>query len=311
MKTFYSTAAARDFLKRGSAVTIGNFDGVHLGHRALIEDTMDVAAARHLKSVVLSFAPHPAKLLARAASPLLINTREQKVELLSKLGLHALILQKFNSRFAALTPETFVKQRLLRHLNARHVFVGYDFTFGRKREGSVATLTAMGRECGMAVHVIPARLLGSTLVSSTAIRRLVAAGDLRRASELLGRPYFIDGKVVHGRRRGGEMGIHTANLVTANELIPADGVYATFVYFGGKIYKSVSNIGFNPTFGSAVRTVETHIFNFSNKIYGKTLRLLFIERLRAERKFATAADLVEQIRKDSILARDILGKANL
>lgn len=308
MKVFGSTLAAQKYLARGSSVTIGNFDGVHLGHRALIEDAVDVASARRLKSVVLSFEPHPVKILAPAAAPLLINTAAQKTELLGKLGLDALVLQRFDKKFAALSPQSFVRRCLHQHLSARHVFVGYDFTFGRKREGHVEMLMDWGRQLDIAVHIVPARLLGGTLISSTTIRRLVAAGEVAKAATLLARPFFIDGTVVHGENRGGELGIHTANLATANELLPADGVYATWVHFAGRLFKSVTNIGFNPTFGNEKRSCETHIFHFDRKIYGKKLRLLFVERIREERKFPSQQALVDQIRKDIIKARDILGK---
>lgn len=308
MKTFSSTSAARDFLKRGSCVTIGNFDGVHMGHRALLADTIKVAEDKKLKSVVLSFEPHPVRFLSPKAAPPLINTRAQKIELIKKLGIDALILQKFDARFAAVSPRAFIEKKLVHDLHARHVFVGYDFTFGSKRQGNTDILTKIGDENKVAVHVIPARLLEKTLVSSTTIRHCIAQGDMQTACTLLGRPFFIDGTVVHGEKRGGELGIHTANINPDNEIIPLDGVYATFVFFAGKLYESVTNIGFNPTFGNENRRIETHIFGFDRKIYNKKLRLLFVERLRGEKKFKNPQELVAQIRKDIVMTRDILKK---
>lgn len=308
MKVFHTTQQACAFLARGAAVTIGNFDGVHLGHCAILANLTAVAAAKRLKSVVLTFDPHPVKVLAPALAPPQINTREQKIELLAKLGLDVVVMQRFDLRFARVTPQAFFTRYLLAHLNARYISVGYDFTFGAGRQGTIETLERLGSTHDVQIHIVDAKMQGKMLVSSTVIRKLLSDGDVKTAESLLMRPFFIDGRVVHGQKRGGELGLHTANLKSANELLPRDGVYATLVRFGEHVYKSVSNIGFNPTFGNQERSVETHIFHFDKAIYGKSLRLMFIDRLRDEIKFESKQDLIAQIQKDIAKARRILAR---
>jgi riboflavin kinase/FMN adenylyltransferase len=246
------------------------------------------------------------QVLAPAIAPAQINTHGQKIELLAKLGLNATVAQKFDLRFARITPEAFFTCHLLTHLNARYISVGYDFTFGAKRQGTIETLERLGHQHGVQIHIVDAKMRGKMLVSSTIVRKLIGEGDVRGAKTLLTQPFFIDGRVVRGHRRGGELGIHTANLKTDNELLPRDGVYATLVEVSKRVYKSVTNIGFNPTFDNRERSVETHIFHFDRDIYGRPLRLMFIERLRDEIKFGSKQDLIAQIQKDCATARRIL-----
>lgn len=295
---FHSTAQASEFLKTGAVVAIGNYDGVHLGHQEILRKTIAAARARKLKSVVLTFNPHPVKMLSPHVAPKLITTEAQKVELLLALGFDAVVLQPFDHNFARLKPERFFTEHLIKNLCARFVLVGYDFTFGEKRSGTIETLEMLAKKNTIDVEIISAKMDDATLVSSTLIRKLVSEGDVVLARELLTRPFFIDGTVVHGHKRGAALGIHTANLTTANELLPGDGVYATLVVFAGKTFESVSNIGFNPTFNNTERSIEAHLFDFDTEIYGKNVRLIFVKKLRDEIKFVSPEALVMQIGKD-------------
>jgi riboflavin kinase/FMN adenylyltransferase len=306
LRLFHDTADAKAFLRQGSALTIGNYDGLHIGHRSLLTDVFFTARKRGLKSVLLTFDPHPVKVLAPSLAPLLINTLEQKIELVEKLGIDVLIIQKFNRRFASESPETFFKKRLLRDLNAKHITVGYDFTFGAGRQGTIETLEILGYQNNIDINIIDAKLQNRLLASSTVIRKLIANGDIKRTARLLDRPFFIDGKVIHGHARGAALGIRTANLATENKCLPKDGVYATLIRLGDKVLQGVTNIGFNPTFDDKVRSIETHIFDFSKSLYRKRLRLLFIDRLRDEKKFADGSALVKQIKKDIVKSKQIL-----
>lgn len=306
MKIFRTTSLAKTFLQSGSVITIGNFDGIHLGHSELIKKTRALAKNHRLKSGLLTFSPHPVKILAPEVAPDEINTERQKIEILSKTGLDFCVLQKFTKKLAKLTAKKFFAKYLVHELNAKHIVVGYDFTFGNKRMGTIETLEALGKENQVGIHAIDAKMSGSTLVSSSLIRKLVRSGNVGLANKLLTHSFFIDGNVIKGHNRGVALGLHTANLKTDNALIPADGVYATVVIIKHKTYKSVTNIGFNPTFDNAERSIETHIFDFDQKIYGEPLRLVFVKRLRDEIRFATPAALMKQIQIDIVEAKRCL-----
>jgi riboflavin kinase/FMN adenylyltransferase len=305
-EVFSSTHEARDFLKHGSVVTIGNYDGVHFGHRQILKTLRKRAHDQKLKSVVLTFEPHPVTLLSPSVAPKRLNTREQKVELLSELGVDAVILQNFDLSFSKRTPEDFFQTNLIQDLQTKLILVGHDFTFGAKRKGTIETLEILAYAAKIGVEIVSAQFKDKTLVSSTLIRKLVSEGNVTLAEHLLERPYFIDGTVVHGHKRGTALGIHTANLNSQNELLPLDGVYATLVEFKGKIYDSATNIGHNPTFHNVERSVETHLFSFAEEIYGKNLRLFFIERLRGEIQFASPEALIKQIQKDIVTTQSVL-----
>lgn len=306
LKKFNGTKEASRFLKSGCVLAIGNYDGVHFGHRHILKHIVKKARQHKLKSVLLTFEPHPVKILSPDVSPSLINTLEQKLELLQSVGLDAVVVQKFDLTFAKITPESFFKNHLLKNLHAKSIAVGYDFTFGAKRSGTIETLEMLCYEHHVDLEIVAAKMLDDTLVSSTLIRKLIARGDVALANKLLERNFFIDGHIVTGHHRGTELGIHTANLETKNELIPLDGVYATRLRVGKKIFDSVSNIGFNPTFNNQKRSIETHIFDFDRKIYDQSVRLYFVDRLRDEIKFANAGALVKQIQKDISHAKKIL-----
>lgn len=303
---FHSTSEAKKFLKQGSCVAIGNYDGFHFGHQAIAKSLVQKAQGKKLKSVLLTFEPHPVKLLAPEVAPPLINTLAQKLELISDFGLDAIVVQKFDQKFSKIKPEDFFKKYLIGDLNARFVTVGHDFTFGEKRSGTIETLELLAQKNHIEAKIVDAKMLANTLVSSSLIRKLIKDGKVKLASKMLTRPFFIDGTVVHGHNRGTALGLHTANMTTTNELIPSDGVYASFVRLNGKTFASVTNIGFNPTFDNQARSIESHIFNFNQNIYDKNIRLFFIEKIREEIKFATPTALVQQIEKDIATAKKIL-----
>ena len=287
-------------------MTIGNFDGVHVGHQHILKRLVSAAAKKNLKSVVLTFSPHPIQFLVPQIAPKLISTIEQKLELLFSFEVDCVVLQKFDATFAKISPEDFFKIHLLRNLSTRFIKVGHDFTFGEKRRGTTETLEHLAKKNQVDVSIISAQMVDNMLVSSTLVRKLIASGELSMAGKLLGRAFFIDGNVVRGQQRGGSLGIHTANLTTQNELLPADGVYATVIEVNGKKWQGATNIGFNPTFGNTARSIEAHLFDFDGDLYGQNLRVHFMQKLRDETKFASPEALVKQIVKDIVLAKRIL-----
>jgi riboflavin kinase/FMN adenylyltransferase len=257
-------------------------------------------------SVAYTFHPHPVKVLASASAPLMLNTLEQRLELIAECGIDAAVVEPFDLKFAHLKAEEWFEKILMKNLNAFGIVAGYDFTFGTHRSGTSETLERLCREHGLVCRILEARMVGDTLISSSRIRDFVRKGSMDLAGELLGRPYFIDGQVVAGAGRGAQLGIRTANLKTENELIPAGGVYATWTRIGKRKYRSVTNIGMNPTFGGTTQTIETHLLRFRGNLYGKKLRLQFVERLRAERSFSGPSELLQQIKKDIEKAEKIL-----
>ncbi len=307
MKTFSDTSAATALMKIGSVVVIGNFDGVHFGHQQILKAAKAFAAKHKLKLCVLSFEPHPVKILAPQIAPVSLQTPKQKLECLKDCDVDIVVLQKFDMPFSQISPVVFFNNHLLKNLNAKAIFVGYDFTFGKKRSGTTETLEQLAKEHHVTVHVTSAQMQGNVLVSSTLIRKLLVSGDLKDATRYLTRPYCIDGSVAHGFKRGTALGIHTANLNSENELALSDGVYATRVEFKNKNYNSVTNIGLNPTFENTTRSIETHIFDFDQEIYDQKLRLHFVQKLREEIKFANVQALLKQIEKDIVQAKKILG----
>jgi riboflavin kinase / FMN adenylyltransferase len=307
MKVFKNINKAKEFCKKGSAIAIGNYDGFHFGHQAIIKELIKKAKKEKLRAVLLTFEPHPAEILAPQAALKLISTFDQKVELLKPSGLDAAIFHPFDKKFALTTPQQFFTHHLKTHLKAKHIYVGHDFTFGDKRSGNIETLERFGKEHGVCVNIIKAKLRDNMLVSSSLIRKLIKEGNLTIAQKLLTRDYYIDGTVIHGHSRGTALGVHTANLNTDNMLLPQDGVYATRTRVGKKTYNSVTNIGFNPTFENKDRSIETHILNFDRDIYEKNMRLYFVAKIRNEIRFATTEALVKQIGKDVEMAEKLLG----
>jgi riboflavin kinase/FMN adenylyltransferase len=306
----------------GTAVTIGAYDGVHLGHRALLRELSGLAAARGLSTVVVTFDRHPAAVVRPASAPRQLTDLEQKLELLADCGIDRTLVIAFDRERANESPEDFVKEVLVNTLGARLVVVGEDFHFGHGRKGNVALLTALGRDYGF--EVIGAGLTGarstddrtesgaSVPVSSTRIRTLVAAGDVVGAARLLGRPHEVRGIVVHGDGRGGpELGFPTANLMIDDDIaLPADGIYAGyFTRPDGRVYPAAISVGRRPTFyeaGTAAVLVEAYLLHFEGDLYGELSRVSFVARLRDEEQFDSVDALIAQMHQDAAEAERVL-----
>ncbi len=292
---------------QGAFITVGNFDGVHLGHRQILQELIREAARAGRKALLVTFDPHPKMILHPERRPFyLLTTLEEKLILLEELGLDAVILISFSLDYAGTTAESFIVDFLWRDLQVRKLFIGHDYKFGRKKEGNADVLTAYGKRLGFEVSVIDAVAAGDNIVSSTKIRESILAGDVRKATALLGRPYNVSGAVVKGKGRGASLGFPTANIEPEKELLPARGVYAALVKLAGASYRAVLNIGINPTFGESSLTLEVHLLNFHGDLYGKLLDVQFIERLREERKFSGPEELIGQMIKDREAAQEIL-----
>jgi riboflavin kinase/FMN adenylyltransferase len=292
---------------RGAVVTIGNFDGVHLGHRHIFNTLVAEAGRAGCPAIVISFDPHPKSVLHPEKRPFyLITTLEEKIRLITELGIDALILIPFSLDYARTTAESFVWEVLWEGLRIRKILIGHDYTFGRDKRGNEAFLQAQGRVLGFGVEAMGAYRAEGAAVSSTRIRQAILAGNVRLAALLLGRPYNVSGKVVAGHRRGAGLGFPTANLVPDKELIPPSGIYAVRVQLSDRQVPGVLNIGFNPTFDDQKLSIEVHLLDFAGDLYGQALDLLFVERLRDEARFAAPEELVAQIRRDIDRAREIL-----
>jgi len=294
----------------GSCVTIGNFDGVHFGHQKLLARTRDKARSRNLVSVAVTFDPHPLRVLVGPDTPPFITLTPQKLELIASMGLDITLVLQFTRDMAALEPEAFVRTYLMDGMAMRELVIGYDYAFGKGRKGDYDMLAAMGRREGFGVERIGPVMIGDAVVSSTRIRDLVQAGKVFDVRELLGRFYVVRGRVEKGRDRGGRLlGCPTANVRLDDELCPAMGVYAVWAEVDERVHPAVANIGFNPTFGNEVQSVEVHILDFDRDIYDRDMRVHFVQRLRSEKKFDSLDALTAQIRKDIALGRAILEQA--
>ena len=295
---------------KNAVVTIGNFDGVHIGHQALLHTVIEKAHAVGGSAVVMTFDPHPMRVLAPNGHPPLITLKEQKTELIAKAGIDILICIPFDRTFAAIPPRDFIEDLLVGRVGMKALAVGRDYTFGRNREGNLAMLKQWAPELGFEVMVvdwIPPSDNRFARISSTRVRELVMAGDMDGAKKLLGRNYQIRGQVASGRDRGGKLlGFPTANINLQDELSPKQGVYAVTVEYDDRLYEGVANIGYSPTFDDHLFTVEVHILDFDQNIYGDRIRVNFIQRLRGEIKFDSIEALSEQIHCDIEQARNIL-----
>lgn len=297
----------RTLLAQGSCVTLGNFDGVHNGHRKLIARTIAKAEAAHVPSVVITFSPHPLKVLAGNRAPACISSEEQKIELLRTLNADILLLMPFTHELAALSPEEFVRTMLVDTLHVKELVVGYDYSFGKGRSGDFTMLSQLGERYNYGCERIEPVIIDGAVVSSTRIRDMVKSGDVWNVYPLFERFFSMQGVVEHGMKRGGDLlGFPTANLRPSSELVPKGGVYATWVDFEGKRYKGVTNIGCVPTFGNNKQSIETFIMDFKQEIYGKDLEVHFVFRLRDEKKFDDLPSLMAQIHSDVALAEQIL-----
>ena len=291
-------------------LTIGNFDGVHKGHLALFDKVKERAKAIAGQSVVMTFEPHPLKIMRPANGPQLITHTGQKLELIEKAGIDVIVCVSFDREFAAIPARDFVNSILVKKIGIKEIVVGYDYTFGHNREGDINLLREIGNDFGFVVHLVGPIEIDHTLVSSTSIRRLVQEGRLEEARVLLGRDFEVQGTVVKGRNRGGRLlGFPTANLNPHGELLPKTGVYAVKLLIDDVFYNGVTNVGYNPTFGDTGLTVETHVLDYSGELMGKTIKVHFIKRLRDEKTFKTLEELSSQIAHDIARAEEVLREA--
>ncbi|HKK32783.1 MAG TPA: bifunctional riboflavin kinase/FAD synthetase [Desulfomicrobiaceae bacterium] len=291
----------------GSCVTIGNFDGVHKGHQALLSRVRESAEELGLPSVVMTFDPHPLRIFSKAKNPPFITLLDQKLELMEAMGVDYVFCVEFTRELAALDPGEFVRTYLVRALNVRQLVIGYDYAFGKGRQGGYELLRELGRQHGFTVEQLAPVIVGDDIVSSTRIREMVEAGNVWEARPLLGRFYRVAGQVVRGLNRGGRLlGFPTANLQLIDELFPKPGVYAVWAELETGIFPAVANIGFNPTFGNEVLSVEVHLLEYAGDLYDKPLRVHFVQRLRSEKKFSGLEELKEQISRDIALGKAIL-----
>ncbi len=294
----------KNFIK--SAVTIGNFDGVHRGHVELFNRLKEISAAHGLPSVVVTFEPHPLKVLSPNSAPSLITTFDQKIALISDSGVDCLVVVPFTIELSQMSAEDFVLRILCESLGMRHILIGHDYAFGRGREGSYETLELLGLNHGFTLDDLEPIGHGNMIYSSSLVRNQLFSGDMTAVSGILGRYYMISGSVVHGREIGHAIGFPTANISTMNELIPPDGVYAVMALIKGRLVKGACNIGLNPTFEGGSRTIEVFLFDFSDQIYGNEISVYFVQKLRDVMKFPDAASLVKAISNDVDRTRTIL-----
>ena len=293
-------------------LALGNFDGLHRGHTKIIERVRRVAAERGVTSLVLTFDPHPPRIVRPDKAPPLLMTLEQKLEALERAGIHGVAIVNFTAELSRWEPELFVKAVLVDWLRVGEVWVGADFLFGRDRSGNFSLLRTLGAQHGFRVEKIDPVRYKDFVVSSTRVRRLVSEGRVDEAGALLGRHVFIDGTVTRGAGRGRELGVPTANLETRNELVPPHGVYATAVTIDGVVHPGVTNIGLRPTFDDVTHTtIEVHVLGFERDLYGQQIRLGFIQRLRDERRFPDVDALKAQIEADVRHARRLFDRLSV
>jgi len=289
---------------RNAVLTIGNFDGVHRGHLALFNKVKERAKSIRGQSAVMTFEPHPVRIMKPGNGPRLITPTPQKLELIERAGIEVLFCLRFDKKFAAISARDFVKSILVDKISIKELVVGYDYTFGHNREGDISLLREMGDQMGFAVHLVGPVHVDHALVSSTSIRSLIQEGRLEEATVFLGRSYQLQGTVVKGHNRGGRLlGFPTANIKVSDELLPKVGVYAATVIIKGKTYAGVTNIGYNPTFQDAALSVETHVLDYSGDLVGETIRVNFLKRLRDEMTFRSIQELAAQIKEDVLQAR--------
>lgn len=297
---------------KDAAITIGNFDGVHIGHQALLHEVVETADRINGTAVAMTFEPHPMRVLNPEGYPALITLFEQKSELIAAAGIDVLLAVPFTREFSEIPARDFIEELLIGRIGMRAIVVGKDYAFGKHREGSLDTLQGWTEALGFQVHLvdwIQGPKNGGYRISSTKIRKLIEDGRMVQAQRLLGRHYQIRGDVTRGRDRGGKLlGFPTANITLQDELCPKTGVYAVTVETGDQACQGVANIGYSPTFADHLFTVEVHILDFDADIYGQKIRVNFVERLRDEIRFSGIDALSEQIRKDIVQARGILNR---
>jgi len=293
--------------RRPAVVTIGNFDGLHQGHRLILDGVLQRSIELGGQSVLVTFAPHPQQVIRPETAPPLLMTVDQKARLLELLGFDLLLVIPFSREMARRTAGQFVERVLVRSLRAVEVHVGSNFHFGYRKEGNLAFLERMGEQYGFRARGIQEVEAGGAVVSSSRIRTALVEGDVELAGELLGYPFHITGRIVHGAGRGRKLRFPTANLASDGEILPRHGVYLTRFEIKGHTFSGLTNVGVNPTFGKNQISVETYLLDFDGNIYDETARLFFLRRVRDEIRFPDAASLVARIEQDLEVARDYFG----
>jgi len=291
----------------GTCLTIGNFDGVHLAHQKLLARVRERAKALGMLSLAVTFEPHPRQILLGTNDPPRLTAPDVKLELIAAIGIDACLTLPFTRAFAALEPNDFVRDYLVRDLVMRELIIGHDWAFGKGRKGGFTTLAALGAQLGFAVERLSPVLMEDAIVSSTRIRDMLLSGDVWGVRPLLNRFHKVRGAVIHGADRGGKLlGFPTANIQAPDQLLPKGGVYAAWVTHGEQTFGAAANIGTNPTFGTGPLSLEAHIFGPCGDLYGKSIDLHFVQRLRGEKKFSGIEQLKARIAEDASLAKRIL-----
>jgi riboflavin kinase/FMN adenylyltransferase len=297
---------ARLSVKKDTLLTIGVFDGVHLGHKYLISQLKEYARQQNLLSGVITFRQHPQEVLSSQSQLPFLTDLSQRADLLKNEGIEAIIILSFTHELAQLSARQFLSL-LKEYIRMRGLVIGYDFALGRNKEGNTDALRALGQEMGFSLIVVPPIIIDGEVVSSTAIRNALAEGDMNRVQNLIGRPFRLHGSVIPGAGRGMDLGFPTANLdIDTEQALPAEGVYATWTYIDNKACQSVTNIGYRPTFGDSDRTVEVYLLDYHSDLYEHELKIDIVERLRGEKKFNTVEELKKQLTKDVEQGRTIL-----
>ena len=303
MRLFHGTDNAN--ISRPTVLTLGVFDGLHLGHQLIMQTVAERARTIGAVPTVITFEPHPRALLHPESAPPLLQTFDQKIEALGVLGIEQTIVIHFDKNFAQIRAEDFLRAVIVDRLHAREVYLGCGFAFGHGREGNIDLLRTVSQSLGFLADEVPEVRLRGRRVSSSRIRELLQQGQVNLARRMLGRPYGVEGRVVRGAERGVKLGFPTANLHPQNRVIPRNGVYVTATLIDGQWRRSVTNIGTRPTFGSDNESsVETFVMNWSGDLYGDVVRVRFLHRLRAEKKFSSIDELKAQIERDVARAHD-------
>ncbi len=307
MKTYDSyekiTSAAQ-----GAVIAIGSFDGMHRGHQVLLERARALAEQKNVALGLVTFEPHPVKVLAPKLAPPTLMAREDKIEAITDMGFDFALIQNFTPQFAEFSPEKFVQEVLWETMKVSGVVVGYDFSYGKKAAGSAEELQSQLSQKGVEVDIVSPQRLDGLVISSTKIRQFVLDGKMIAAQTLLGRPFRLSGPVVPGDQRGRQIGTPTANIDRAQEITPARGVYAVWALVNGEKHPCVVNVGIRPTFEGDGLTVEAHLLDFKGDLYGQNIAVDFVEKIRPERKFGSKDDLIDQIQKDIASTKKILAK---
>jgi riboflavin kinase / FMN adenylyltransferase len=296
---------------RRAVLSVGNFDGLHLGHQKILRQVIETAQAEQNIASVITFDPHPLKVLRPGQAPPLVETINQRIERFAKMGLDAALVLRFDRSLAGLSPEEFVRGVLVEELKTAAVLVGKNFRFGHRQQGNVETLTQLGRHFGFSVQTVEPVMIDGDFVSSTGVRNAIAEGRVAYAAQLLGRPFALTGEIVRGAGRGSTVLFPTLNLAPEQELLPKVGVYATETHLDGRLYRSATNVGFRPTFDGTLLGVESHLFDFSRETTKGRLEVRFWERLRDEKKFSGPAELRSQIAADLREVRDYFRRRDL